>query len=825
MTLEVHYADDAALPGPAIWSRSHGAMYTGTQLMSHCLPRINYASGKLTSALEGGAVRIERGELVYGRLNKKALGKSAGGVVHLTCLDLGERRAMQFLSDVQRLICVYMQGTGDSIGLGDCLVEADTNERVSSAIDEILGSITREYPKGPTNEQEEHNVTRVLNSAIEQAGKSVLDSMDPHTNGFRRCVDSGSKGSKMNIAQVAGCVGQVCVNGARITGSLPCYPRGQKTNVTSGGFCSNNYVLGLTPQEYYVHAMGGREGLVDTAVKTASTGYLQRRLVKVMEDLCVAQDGSVRNSQQQIVVGRYGVDGQDAQFLERVSVPELAMSDAEIDALYDDREDPEAAQSIKRLRASIRRVKASFESELVCSLHVPFHGGRCADNLRRRAASDDSLPAAADVIAARRRVLAEVTCPLTRLVTFCTLSRGGILRIPGGGSGFVARLADDLIRRVARARIAAGTMVGPIAASSIGEPCTQMTLNTFHSAGIASKNVTLGVPRFKELLDVSKNIRTPSMTLPLRNDLGDHTDFCDDLTRRMRCTMLEHLVQNSRIVGDEEWEQHPNDDFRFVMRLGELMRLEPLPDPARYAIVLELDRRAMFEHGVLIAEVRDAVHGHLGDRAEILATEHSMETTAIIVRFVGVGAIIGRAKLGDDVAADELRRLEYAAMTRLRDVLLNKMYIKGINGVQRAFVQPLNRSVFDAGGEHAVRTTKVIETEGSNVVHAVDSLSDVVDVYAVRTNDVSEAFQRLGVEAAAKTLAREMLAVLSFDGAYINYRWVRRGKAVTSRLPQLCPNRVPIVDDDRALALRCCASSCGLRQRARKPSYICRTSS
>lgn len=88
-------------------------------------------------------------------------------------------------------------------------------------------------------------------------------------------------------------------------------------------------------------------------------------------------------------------------------------------------------------------------------------------------------------------------------------------------------------------------MVGPIAAQSIGEPATQMTLNTFHNAGVSSKNVTLGVPRLKEIINVAKNIKTPSMKIYLVDELKKSQNATAQLGGKIEYTTLQHIVKSS----------------------------------------------------------------------------------------------------------------------------------------------------------------------------------------------------------------------------------------------------------------------------------------
>ncbi len=160
----------------------------------------------------------------------------------------------------------------------------------------------------------ESKVNKILNKARDDAGSSAQKSLAPFNN-VKQMVVSGSKGSFLNISQMAACVGQQNVEGKRIPfgfryRTLPHFTK-DDYSPESRGFVENSYLRGLTPQEFFFHAMGGREGLIDTAVKTAETGYIQRRLVKALEDVMVKYDGTVRNSLGHVVQFAYGEDGMD----------------------------------------------------------------------------------------------------------------------------------------------------------------------------------------------------------------------------------------------------------------------------------------------------------------------------------------------------------------------------------------------------------------------------------------------------------------------------------------------------------------------------------
>ena len=139
--------------------------------------------------------------------------------------------------------------------------------------------------------------------------------------------DAGSKGNTINICQMIACVGQCAVDGKRIpkhykNRTLPHFNQFDN-NSESRGFVENSFYRGLQPHEFYFHAMGGREGLIDTAVKTSETGYIQRRLIKALEDVKVNYDYTLRNHNNEIIQFLYGEDGYDSSKLEKQNIDDL----------------------------------------------------------------------------------------------------------------------------------------------------------------------------------------------------------------------------------------------------------------------------------------------------------------------------------------------------------------------------------------------------------------------------------------------------------------------------------------------------------------------
>ena len=231
---------------------------------------------------------------------------------------------------------------GFSTGIGDTIADGQTIKEITETIAEAKKKVEDVTKEAQANlltakhgmtlrESFEDNVVRFLNEARDKAGRLAEVNLND-LNNVKQMVSAGSKGSFINIAQMSACVGQQSVEGKRIgfgfvDRTLPHFSK-DDYSPESKGFVENSYLRGLTPQEFFFHAMGGREGLIDTAVKTAETGYIQRRLVKALEDIMVHYDGTTRNSLGNVIQFIYGEDGMDAAHIEKQAIDTIACSDA-----------------------------------------------------------------------------------------------------------------------------------------------------------------------------------------------------------------------------------------------------------------------------------------------------------------------------------------------------------------------------------------------------------------------------------------------------------------------------------------------------------------
>jgi DNA-directed RNA polymerase subunit A' len=212
---------------------------------------------------------------------------------------------------------------GFSIGIDDESIPDEANEQVDEAIEnayERIEELIETYEAGELeslpgrtiDETLEMKIMQTLGKARDSAGE-IADAHFGDDNPAVIMARSGARGSMLNLTQMAGCVGQQAVRGERINRgyedrTLSHYKRND-LSAEAHGFVENSYRAGLTPREFFFHAMGGREGLVDTAVRTSKSGYLQRRLINALSELETQYDGTVRDTSGTIVQFEFGEDG------------------------------------------------------------------------------------------------------------------------------------------------------------------------------------------------------------------------------------------------------------------------------------------------------------------------------------------------------------------------------------------------------------------------------------------------------------------------------------------------------------------------------------
>ena len=320
---------EGTLPEPKI-DKNGQSLYSGKQLFSLFFPRdfnfIITSKWNKAAKREGKDVVIKNGELVSGVVDKASIGaEEPDSVLHRIAKDYGNDTARKFLDAILIMLKTYITHRGFTYGYSDLMLSDETRKEINDVIQkayEKVNELIRQYKEGSLpltrglapEEALELYVVNELSRARDRAGK-IADRAFPDDNSGVIMASTGARGSTLNIGQMTAALGQQSIRGKRIqkgyhNRSLPHF-KTNDTNPDAKGFVKSNYREGLSPLEFFFHAMGGREGLVDTAVRTQQSGYMQRRLINALEHLKIEYDQTVRDPHGNIIQYLYGEDGID----------------------------------------------------------------------------------------------------------------------------------------------------------------------------------------------------------------------------------------------------------------------------------------------------------------------------------------------------------------------------------------------------------------------------------------------------------------------------------------------------------------------------------
>jgi len=495
--------------------------WTGKELFSVILPNVS---------LENGKISIHNGEIVDGFMDKKTLGGGANGIIQAIFNQFGSRVCRDFLDNLQRLVVAWMEETGFTIGFGDAIPSRETRDNIQEVLqnkmlkaNELirksqLGMFKPELSESLRMAALEIDILNIANEATMEVEEIVQDNL-PADNHFIQSVKSGSKGNSTNLNQIMGTVGQQMVDGKRVNfgwnGRTLAHFTKWDQSLASRGFVYSSYMSGMRPHEFFYAAMGSRVGSINSHIRTAETGYIQRRLIKAMEDLRVAYDDTVRDASNNIVQYTYGLDGFDPVKLEHVPLILMPMDNNDLSKEYQwsfdnvsenvltseayttmqkqkaeqtkamEEEWEQIQEDRRRLRYELFPNQKSMERSVLSPVNFKRMLQEITDQFHiEKGDISDITPK--EIIEGVRELTEFVvkytpnkkSYPILKIMIRSHLSSKQCLlkyRMPRS----VFRHAIQMIRhKIMYAYVNPGEMVGIVAAQSIGEPVTQLTLNS-----------------------------------------------------------------------------------------------------------------------------------------------------------------------------------------------------------------------------------------------------------------------------------------------------------------------------------------------------------
>lgn len=817
-------------------------MMTSTNLMSD-IPKNKMLSGKilfsdiLPSDLniikkDGNEyiMNIRNGELLDGVINKSKIKQ----IIQKLWFQNGSNDTMNFVDDLQHIILQYLMIKGYTIGIKDMTVPKKALNEVKKLIETVrkdaMGEIT-EYENDPsvmTSEAFEKNMTQTLSRVLNDTQKIIMNNFS-RDSGIYNCISSGSSGLDMNAGQIVACIGQVIVEGKRIqrkfnNRTLPVFPQFDDSPFARA-FCYNSFLSGLNPYEFFFQVMAGREGVIDTAIKTAETGYVQRKLVKILEDIKVEYDGSVRNANDKFIQYIYGDNGinTEKQVDQKIELLRLNNESIKERYIYTPKE---IATLIKKHGANEKyttKVNDALYHKLL-SMRNKMRKIQSAVNMSAMQFNDsykmpvDLQQKITNIINRKDRKTTDIVDPyyvLTRIKEMYTGKSSKIFKYNENTSSikktdeekvklllkfylygtlipkkcthhykFSTEEFEEIVEyfheNIVLAYVESGEMVGFIGAHSIGEPVTQANLKSFHKSG-TGKTVTGGLARIKELLSVTQNPKTPVMEVILDDEYQTNKTIALKIASNLKHTIFKDIVE----LGEIYYEPNPSnkssmmykDDVTNIFECKQGKKgLQSDIGHSPWLLRLVLSKAKMIDYNITMLEIKTSFcHNWLNRNEDSKGTMKDYKKVidkitkcTIITNFDNSETPIVHIRF-------DATNYSYNTLIKFQELIVEKFKIKGIDHITDSADVAYEKYIdYDEEGTllegDQSRQRYVIRTDGINFQEI--ALINGINLLKTRCNNIPIIYEIFGVEAARAAFIREFLVAIDTSGSYSNYQHI-----------------------------------------------------
>jgi DNA-directed RNA polymerase II subunit RPB1 len=785
-------------------------MYSGIEVLSLVMPDISINIKNKS----GENVEIISGKIHRGIFDKKVFTV----LIDIIFRDKGPKECLIFFNNTQHVIRAYLMKHTFSVGIKDLILNPDIVRKLESRIEDHKNNVQKRMKTihlnlfenlsaNSTQVEYENKVYQDLQAARSSA-ENILSEEFKDTrkeNRFMNMINSGSKGKIINLAQMTACLGSQAIDGKRVPygfkdRTLPHFTR-YNDGADSRGFVQSSFKKGLNPIEYFFHAMGGREGLIDTAVKTSSTGYLQRKLMKALEDMSVKWNNTVSDANGHIVEYLYGDDASEGTTLEK---QHLNIFDDDYTALqlkyklekgelikFLTKESHETMVGYKNWEDVLSKyytelidMRKYFIENIAGNTHETLvnnsvNVARLLENCLRDSEFEKTEenftdgPRVDPVTILKNYDILLGRCKLTdlneglwmlKLLLYVNASPKMLISKGIQKKTFQAFL-DIIEHTFKQTRVEPGEAVGPIAAQSLGEPCTQLTLNSFHLAGVGSKsNVTRGVPRLQELFHLSKNPKNPSLTVFLKDPFKCDKRAVQKIGSELEITLFKDLLLETSIYYEPDKNvsnisELDREIIRFYNEFESFKTLgsEKTDVKSKWVIRFVFDEKRMLQKGLEMEEVYYAIKSTYKDMIDCIYTDDN------------ASQLIMRIRVNEEDITNDDKLLE---LKKIETNIINNIVIKGISGITKTVLRAEKRSgeLNEASGRFETIAEWILDTDGSNLLDVMTHPG--VDTERIFTNDVFECFDVFGVEATRILLVNEIFDVFE-DASDVDRRHIQ----------------------------------------------------
>ena len=582
---------------------------------------------------------------------------------------------------------------------------------------------------------------------------------------------------------------------------------------------------------------------------TSQTGYIQRRLIKGMEDLKVEYDMTVRNGKQRIIQFTYGDDGIDTIKVENQSLPLVAMSLDEIYAHFhmpldnsSETQESSITAFTKTAYAKMKKEKATTMKKIhdlidymiemrdliiervfnrldnknvqmpVSFTHI-INNVQAQQQINQNSMVDITPLEAMDMISAGFRQLENLYYApptlLFKVMYYYYLSPKELLLVKRFNRSALSILISVINLQYKRSIVAPGEMVGMVSAQSIGEPTTQLTLNTFHSAGVASKsNATRGVPRIEEILSLSENPKNPSITVYFKEDDETTPERVQEFIPLIEHTKLAEVVECVEVCFDpDDLNTLVEQDREVMTQYQEFERLieecvrdsviagtSGVPDvpgaaassssgggaaavasasasastKSKWIIRIKIDPEAMLDKKLTMDDIHFAIKNSYGNEVSCAFSDYNDDNLVFRLRMENV-VQNKKSGVGAGHKQNPLDQSDHIYMIKaFQDQLLNNIVLRGVKGIKKVMLRKIKNTLTKADGVYTKKDSWVLDTTGTNLIHMLGL--EYIDTKRTVSNDIQEVYRVFGIEAARQAIYNELAEV--FDDSPINYHHV-----------------------------------------------------
>ena len=793
-----------------------------------------------------GGLKILKGNLLEGVIDKK-MNKT---IISKIWNKLGPDAASDYLYNVQRMAIQYLYNRGFSVGLGDCVLSKQAIDEVELFLEkrkvEAMNLVTQveNNPEIMDLDVLEETLKGMFNLKAKDSVVKIIMKYLNDDNNFFVLVNSGAKGSKTNLHEIMASLCQSIFLNNRIekkvyNRSLAHFHQDDDSG-KARGFVENSYLKGLTAEEFFFHHMAGREGIIDTAIKTADSGYIQRKMVKGCEDIHVANDGTVRTATNQIIQIIYAGCNYNHVKLVKHSIPSFEEKNSDLlkNLNIPDKNLKKILKKSKDGLSATSKLLKDFNSELVEKLNV-LRNSIILSELNYRAApnsfklpfdikriileaktdynsSDDLFPKYIidkientlkldqTKLIFRRKTdksnMKEKHSTTNKLVLKIILMdylhpKKCILDHKLSKDGF-----DYIIKEITNAfndsMVPPGEMVGALTALHIGEPTTQLTLNTFHATGSGNSGIQ-GVPRFKELIDVNKNIKSPIMDIYAIESISSNELKVLQLRSALKYTSLYDITKRVQLIYDP---LPKNSNSKTVLdkvsnplflSMKKKMDIEKLPLLYRFI----LDKESLLDKSINMLELKILFIKFWKNKVMDMKGLKRQEKD--ILNQVNNICIISN-KDGDENPVIHIRmnlnQYSIEKFDKIKSLIMNEFVIKGFNSIKDINdLLEVNTINLNEDGFYKKKEF-MFQTDGIDL-HNIRYLRGI-DLQRTACNNVYEIYKTFGIEAARNSLLKEMRTVFNSEINFHHYAVLTDNMCYTGSLVSMNRHGINKLDTD-----------------------------